>query len=224
MIISIPLTRLFCFCKIKIQPWRTAFAMEVICRKLHDLIRLKTSIGPLELWEFMTKQGTWRLCISKDIADLIKETFDPHFGFSRYAERLGRSASNFNELEHALEAPETLVSSILIELLEEKIVKWNPEVVCFTVPFPGNLYGALKCGQFLKKAYPDDKIDHGWWLCQHRIKKPCETKGFLHIQITFVWMTVKLLYSILLEHLSGYRDIDQLKRVFSLSNGVVSLS
>ncbi len=35
----------------------------------------------------------------EDISDLIVEAIDPHFGFSRYAERLGRSASTFDELE-----------------------------------------------------------------------------------------------------------------------------
>lgn len=34
----------------------------------------------------------------EDLSDLIKETVDEHFGFSRYAERLGRSANSFDEL------------------------------------------------------------------------------------------------------------------------------
>ena len=156
----------------------------------------------------------------EDIADLIKETFDPHFGFSRYAERLGRSASNFNELEHALEAPETLVSSILIELLEEKIVKWNPEVVCFTVPFPGNLYGALKCGQFLKKVYPEIKLIMGGGYVNTELRNLVDERVFNYVDyICLDDGEAPLLF--LLEHLSGYREVDQLKRVFSLSNGVV---
>ena len=32
----------------------------------------------------------------EDLSDLIKETVDEHFGFSRYAEKLGRSANSFN--------------------------------------------------------------------------------------------------------------------------------
>ena len=32
----------------------------------------------------------------EDISDLIKECVDLHFGFSRYAEKLGRSASSFD--------------------------------------------------------------------------------------------------------------------------------
>ena len=37
----------------------------------------------------------------EDISDLIIDAIDPHFGFSRYAERLGRSASSFQELIQA---------------------------------------------------------------------------------------------------------------------------
>ena len=38
----------------------------------------------------------------EDLGDLITEAIDPHFGFSRYAERLGRTATHFDELEAAL--------------------------------------------------------------------------------------------------------------------------
>ena len=38
----------------------------------------------------------------EDISDLISEAIDPHFGFSRYAERLARSASSFDDLYDAL--------------------------------------------------------------------------------------------------------------------------
>ena len=34
----------------------------------------------------------------EDLSDLIKETVDEHFGFSRYAEKLGRSANSFDEM------------------------------------------------------------------------------------------------------------------------------
>ena len=34
----------------------------------------------------------------EDLSDIITETVDPHFGFSRYAERLGRSANSFDNL------------------------------------------------------------------------------------------------------------------------------
>ena len=56
----------------------------------------------------------------EDISDLIIDTVDPHFGFSRYAERLGRSASSFQELNQALNAPLTYIDELLIDILKMK--------------------------------------------------------------------------------------------------------
>lgn len=39
----------------------------------------------------------------EDISDYIVECVDENFGFSRYAERLGRSANSFDELYEALQ-------------------------------------------------------------------------------------------------------------------------
>jgi hypothetical protein len=53
----------------------------------------------------------------EDLSDLIRETVDDHFGFSRYAERLGRSANSFDELYAALQQPYTFTDELLIEIL-----------------------------------------------------------------------------------------------------------
>jgi hypothetical protein len=34
-------------------------------------------------------------------------------------------------------------------------------LVCFSIPFPGNLYSGFKCAQFIKKHYPHIKIAMG---------------------------------------------------------------
>ena len=43
----------------------------------------------------------------EDISDFIVECVDANFGFSRYAERLGRSANSFDELYEALQQEST---------------------------------------------------------------------------------------------------------------------
>ena len=58
----------------------------------------------------------------EDLSDLIKECVDDHFGFSRYAERLGMSALTFDEMEEALHQPMSLIDSMLLELLEESLI------------------------------------------------------------------------------------------------------
>ncbi len=94
----------------------------------------------------------------EDIGDLISQAIDPHFGFSRYAERLGRTATHFDELQATLTAPDTLVSQTLLDLLDQKMVRFQPTVVCLTVPFPGNLFGALLCGRHLRQHYPAVRV------------------------------------------------------------------
>ena len=86
----------------------------------------------------------------EDLGDLIAEAIDPYFGFSRYAERLGRSASSFDELYKALQQPLTYVDRIMLAILAQHIEKLQPKLVAMSVPFPGNLYASLRCGQSLK--------------------------------------------------------------------------
>ena len=97
----------------------------------------------------------------EDLSDLIMECVDPHFGFSRYAERLGRSANSFDELYEALQKEYTYIDKILIKILEDKMATIQPKLVAISVPFPGNLYSAFRIGQWIKKHYPDTKIAMG---------------------------------------------------------------
>lgn len=97
----------------------------------------------------------------EDLSDFINETTDSHFGFSRYAEQLGRYAGSFDELYAELQKPHTFIDRLMIDLLEEKMKEHNPTMVCLTIPFPGNLYSALRCGQYIKEHYPSVNVEMG---------------------------------------------------------------
>ena len=97
----------------------------------------------------------------EDLSDFIIECIDDNFGFSRYAERLGQSANSFDELYEELHEEPSLIDAITLGILEEKITEINPKLVCFSVPFPGNLYSAFKCAQYLKAHFPEIKIAMG---------------------------------------------------------------
>lgn len=97
----------------------------------------------------------------EDISDFIVECVDENFGFSRYAERLGKSANSFDEIyTHLLKSP-THIDEIALRILDIQIKANKPKLICLSVPFPGNLYSAFRCGQFIKKHYPDVKIAMG---------------------------------------------------------------
>ncbi|UWY28243.1 radical SAM protein [Flavobacterium sp. TR2] len=97
----------------------------------------------------------------EDISDFIVECVDENFGFSRYAERLGRSANSFDELYEALQQEPTYIDSILISLLKAKIEAVKPTLFLISVPFPGNLYSAFRCAQWVKQNHPEIKISMG---------------------------------------------------------------
>ena len=97
----------------------------------------------------------------EDISDFIVECVDENFGFSRYAERLGRSANSFDELYDALQQEPTYIDSILISLLKAKIEAIKPTLFLISVPFPGNLYSAFRSAQWVKQNHPEIKISMG---------------------------------------------------------------
>ena len=97
----------------------------------------------------------------EDISDFIVECIDENFGFSRYAERLGRSANSFDELYEALKQQPTYIDTLLFEILKEKIETIHPNLFLISVPFPGNLYAAFRCAQWVKQHFPEIKISMG---------------------------------------------------------------
>ncbi len=185
--------------------------------RFKELENLEWAFGTMGLQDKARHLATLYL---EDLGDLIKETIDPHFGFSRYAERLGRTATHFDELGQSLLAPDSIVSEILLKLLDGKIQQWQPTVVCLSVPFPGNLFGAFKCGQFIKKKYPHIKVVLGGGYANTELRSLSEPKVFDFID--FVCLDdgeAALLY--LIEYLEGRRDVQNLKRVFMRQNGEV---
>ncbi len=97
----------------------------------------------------------------EDLSDFIVECVDENFGFSRYAERLGRSANSFDELYQHLQKSPTYIDKITLKILNQRIVQVHPKLICFSVPFPGNLYSAFRSAQFVKNHFPKIKIAMG---------------------------------------------------------------
>lgn len=153
----------------------------------------------------------------EDISDFIVETIDPHFGFSRYAERLGRSANSFDELNEALNMPSSLIDRMLFEILEDKIRVLNPNIVGISVPFPGNLFCAFKCGQLLKKNYPEIKIILGGGFANTELRSVSDPRVFDYLDfITLDDGEAPFIH--LIQHLKGERKIEDLKRTFCRIN------
>jgi hypothetical protein len=156
----------------------------------------------------------------EDLSDFIVECVDDNFGFSRYAERLGRSANSFDEMYAHLQKELTYIDTISLKILEEKIKTQQPKLVLISVPFPGNLYSAFRCGQFIKKHFPNIKISIGGGFPNTELRDLKEERVFdffdfitlddgeLPVELLYDFVTLKTLDS-------------QLKRTFLLENGNV---
>jgi hypothetical protein len=114
----------------------------------------------------------------EDLSDFIVECVDENFGFSRYAERLGRSANSFDELYTHLSNQPTYIDQITLRILYQKIEAVQPRLICFSVPFPGNLYSAFRCAQFIKKHFPTIKIAMGGGFPNTELRDLKDTRVF----------------------------------------------
>lgn len=156
----------------------------------------------------------------EDLSDLIQECVDPHFGFSRYAERLGRSANSFDELYNALSAEYTYIDKLLIDILKQRMVDFEPHLVAISVPFPGNLYAAFRCAQWVKKHFPGVKTAMGGGFANTELRSLSEPRVFEF----FDFITLddgEAPIEHLVEHLAGKRPLELLKRTFVLVDGKV---
>ncbi|MFT5858531.1 MAG: hypothetical protein ACI865_000619 [Flavobacteriaceae bacterium] len=114
----------------------------------------------------------------EDISDFIIECIDEHFGFSRYAERLGESANDFDQLYEALNEDESIIDQFTLLLLDDHLQATEAKLVCISVPFPGNLYSAFRCAQFIKKNYPGIKIAMGGGFPNTELRSVSDSRVF----------------------------------------------
>lgn len=156
----------------------------------------------------------------EDLSDLIQECVDAHFGFSRYAERLGRSANHFDELYEALQQEYTYIDKLLTDILAVRMAEVQPALVAISVPFPGNLYAAFRCAQWIKKHCPGVKIAMGGGFANTELRALAEPRVFEF----FDFITLddgEAPIEHLVEHLAGKRPLALLKRAFALVEGNV---
>lgn len=156
----------------------------------------------------------------EDLSDFIVECVDENFGFSRYAERLGRSASSFDELYEMLQQPPTYVDDLLFETLQ-KYFEEAQMLVLMSVPFPGNLYAAFRSAQWIKQHYPDVKIAMGGGFPNTELRSLSDVRVFEF----FDFITIddgERPVELLINYLSGDCTVDNLKRTFLLQNNVVT--
>jgi hypothetical protein len=156
----------------------------------------------------------------EDLSDFIIECIDENFGFSRYAERLGQSANSFDELYKHLQLDVTFIDAITLSILEKRINQTQPKLVCISVPFPGNLYSAFRCAQFIKANYPTIQISMGGGFPNTELRSLKDVRVFEF----FDFITLddgELPIELLHKQITSNKEDFDFKRTFLLQNNVV---
>ncbi len=92
-----------------------------------------------------------------DLADVIKIGVDEDFGFSRYAEKIAMSLTSYTPIYNRLKK-KTILDTWIGELTKAALTKFKPDVIGISIPFPGNLLGALRIAETTKAKFPEVKV------------------------------------------------------------------
>lgn len=159
----------------------------------------------------------------EQVADFVRENIDGHFDLIRYAEHLSNYAPTFDELYHELQEAPSKIDQLMIELLEAHIEREKPDIVGFSIPFPGCLYGALRCSQYLRSMEECPMINFGGGFPNTEWRQLSDTRlfEFCH-NVTLDDGEVPL--TRLAQFIEGEISHEQLVRTLYVSDGKVVFS
>ncbi len=156
----------------------------------------------------------------EELGDFITANVDEFFAFTRYAEQIASSASSFDEIDEYLNYETNIIEDQLINLLAIQLNDYQPDLIGFTIPFPGNLFSALRCAQFIKLNYPKIKVVFGGGYCNTELRGISDPRIFKYVDFITLDDGEGPLLKII-NHLSGEADLSTLERTFILDKGRV---
>jgi len=161
----------------------------------------------------------------EDLSDFIIECIDPNFGFSRYAERLGQSANSFDELHASLHEEPTYIDQITLQILNENLLSHQPKLICFSVPFPGNLYSAFRCAQYIKTHFPNIKTCMGGGFPNTELRSLKDKRVFDYFDFITLddgELPIELVYNSIIQPNQSNSETPLFKRTFFIENNQVT--
>ncbi|MGB5418946.1 B12-binding domain-containing radical SAM protein [Algibacter sp.] len=187
----------------------------------HRLAKVNTHIK----WEagdqgIIDKAKHYATLYIEEIGDFIQANVDEFFAFTKYAEQIATSASSFDELDTFLSYQPTIIEEKMLDILVAKIESEKPNLVCFTIPFPGNLFAALRCSQFIKQLFPDVYVAFGGGYCNTELRALEDARIFEFVDFISLDDGEGPLLKIV-NYLEGKINIDELERTFVLENDKV---
>ncbi len=156
----------------------------------------------------------------EELGDFIHANVDEFFSFTRYAEQIARAASSFDTIDEYLQYETTLIEDEMLYILNSHLEKQAYDLICFTVPFPGNLFSALRCAQFIINEYPQIQIAMGGGYCNTELRRLEDPRIFEYVDyITLDDGEGPLLK--ITEYIKGKISEEELERTYVCRNNKV---
>lgn len=121
-----------------------------------------------------------------DIADFIRDNVCPHFGVTKYAEKISMSLPTFDPLDEELSKEPNRVDKLMLSILHRQLELSNPRIVGFTVPFPGNFYSAIRCSKYIKDNFPGVKVVLGGGYVNTELRVMSDAKFFKYVDYIII--------------------------------------
>ena len=137
-----------------------------------------------------------------------------------YAKKVAQSSRFDKVLRYLGEHEEGLIARLIGELTEEGLGRFRPDVLGLTVPFAGNLVGALRIAETARRVAPNLKIVMGGGYANTCLRQLGDARFFDFVDFLTLDDGERPLACIL-EHLGGTRGPEQLLRTFVRENGKV---
>ncbi|MBK8698886.1 MAG: radical SAM protein [Saprospiraceae bacterium] len=185
--------------------------------RFDHLLDLELKFGEMGIMDLAKHLATLYL---EDLGDFISRWVDEHFGFSRYAESLARTASSFDPLLQALETAPSWIGTLTRDVLKNHVDGFQPDLVAISVPFPGNVLGAFFAADWIKQYTPGAKVAMGGGFVNTELRRIQDERVFKYIDFICTDDGEAPLAAVL-DYMSGHREQDQLKRTFVMHNGTV---
>ncbi|WP_377366459.1 B12-binding domain-containing radical SAM protein [Rhodanobacter aciditrophus] len=151
-----------------------------------------------------------------DLSSVITQGVDPYFEVSRYGERLAAANPTFDDLYDTLMGEPSFSSEILEQLIEVYLEETQPSVIALTVPFPGNVLGALRIAQTCKEINPDIPVVMGGGFVNTELRALKDPRVFEFVD--FICLDDgERPFITLLEYFDGQREVDELVRTYFLA-------
>lgn len=154
-----------------------------------------------------------------DIINIITKAVDPYFEVSRYAEQLASSNPSFDLLHDALQQ-DSYTRKVITRCLNPHLQTVKPTVVGITVPFPGNMLGALQMAECIKAWNPDCSVILGGGYINTELRSLQDPRLFDWVDYMTLDDGERPLLT-LLEYLQGSAKQQDLVRCFYRKNNKV---